>query len=220
MIQVMLLVNYRCDLAGSERLKKTLAEGERLSEAQHINSSLLELGWEHILLFSLAWVAGVYYQKHAKGTKLRATVKNKGQWTGGRGPFLPTLYPSFAHPLPTSSIFWSQQVAYSKSNELTNWLDLLFGSLSLISCLSQQISSQTVRNKWRILLTSRPRDKCRRADDKSKKSFVWPEQRFANKVGQCVALVNCYILFNKTIRSLSFEGKMKRTTWLKEDLCI
>lgn len=35
---------YLCDLAGSERLKKTLAEGERLSEAQHINSSLLELG--------------------------------------------------------------------------------------------------------------------------------------------------------------------------------
>jgi len=35
---------YLCDLAGSERLKKTHAEGERLSEAQHINSSLLELG--------------------------------------------------------------------------------------------------------------------------------------------------------------------------------
>lgn len=35
---------YLCDLAGSERLKKTQAEGERLSEAQHINSSLLELG--------------------------------------------------------------------------------------------------------------------------------------------------------------------------------
>lgn len=35
-----------CDLAGSERLKKTMAEGERLCEAQHINSSLLELGWE------------------------------------------------------------------------------------------------------------------------------------------------------------------------------
>ena len=33
-----------CDLAGSERLKKTMAEGERLCEAQHINSSLLELG--------------------------------------------------------------------------------------------------------------------------------------------------------------------------------
>ncbi|XP_029208723.2 kinesin-like protein KIN-7O isoform X2 [Acropora millepora] len=35
---------YLCDLAGSERLKKTMAEGERLCEAQHINSSLLELG--------------------------------------------------------------------------------------------------------------------------------------------------------------------------------
>ncbi|XP_022791929.1 kinesin-like protein KIF15 [Stylophora pistillata] len=35
---------YLCDLAGSERLKKTQAEGERLSEAQHINLSLLELG--------------------------------------------------------------------------------------------------------------------------------------------------------------------------------
>lgn len=40
----MFFVDFRCDLAGSERLKKTLAEGERLSEAQHINSSLLELG--------------------------------------------------------------------------------------------------------------------------------------------------------------------------------
>eukprot|EP00794_Sanderia_malayensis_P005578 gene5578-6267_t len=35
---------HLCDLAGSERLKKTLAAGERLSEAQCINSSLLELG--------------------------------------------------------------------------------------------------------------------------------------------------------------------------------
>lgn len=33
-----------CDLAGSERVKKTKAEGERLQEAQSINSSLLELG--------------------------------------------------------------------------------------------------------------------------------------------------------------------------------
>jgi kinesin family protein 3/17 len=34
-----------CDLAGSERVKKTgNVEGERLAEAQHINSSLLELG--------------------------------------------------------------------------------------------------------------------------------------------------------------------------------
>jgi len=33
-----------CDLAGSERLGKTMAEGVRLSEAKHINSSLLELG--------------------------------------------------------------------------------------------------------------------------------------------------------------------------------
>ena len=35
---------FRCDLAGSERIKKTHAEGERLQEAQHINLSLLELG--------------------------------------------------------------------------------------------------------------------------------------------------------------------------------
>ncbi|XP_057306892.1 kinesin-like protein KIF15 isoform X3 [Hydractinia symbiolongicarpus] len=35
---------YICDLAGSERIKKTKASGERLQEAQHINSSLLELG--------------------------------------------------------------------------------------------------------------------------------------------------------------------------------
>ena len=41
---LMLKLIDRCDLAGSERLKKTQAEGERLSEAQHINSSLLELG--------------------------------------------------------------------------------------------------------------------------------------------------------------------------------
>ena len=34
-----------CDLAGSERVKKTKAEGERLQEAQSINSSLLELGY-------------------------------------------------------------------------------------------------------------------------------------------------------------------------------
>ena len=34
-----------CDLAGSERVKKTgNVEGDRLAEAQHINSSLLELG--------------------------------------------------------------------------------------------------------------------------------------------------------------------------------
>lgn len=37
-------VYVRCDLAGSERIKKTKASGERLQEAQHINSSLLELG--------------------------------------------------------------------------------------------------------------------------------------------------------------------------------
>ncbi|XP_048584421.1 kinesin-related protein 8 isoform X1 [Nematostella vectensis] len=35
---------YICDLAGSERVKKTKAKGERLHEAQSINSSLLELG--------------------------------------------------------------------------------------------------------------------------------------------------------------------------------
>ncbi|XP_065071098.1 kinesin-related protein 5-like [Rhopilema esculentum] len=33
-----------CDLAGSERIKLTGVEGERLNEAQHINLSLLELG--------------------------------------------------------------------------------------------------------------------------------------------------------------------------------
>jgi len=41
---------YRCDLAGSERLGKTMAEGVRLSEAKHINSSLLELGYLSSLL--------------------------------------------------------------------------------------------------------------------------------------------------------------------------
>ena len=38
-------VSRSCDLAGSERVKKTKAEGERLQEAQSINSSLLELGY-------------------------------------------------------------------------------------------------------------------------------------------------------------------------------
>ena len=46
------VVNYsyiflfdRCDLAGSERIKKSGVEGgERLSELQHVNLSLLELG--------------------------------------------------------------------------------------------------------------------------------------------------------------------------------
>lgn len=33
-----------CDLAGSERISRTGSEGQRLSEAQAINSSLLELG--------------------------------------------------------------------------------------------------------------------------------------------------------------------------------
>lgn len=33
-----------CDLAGSERLKKTLNVGDRLKEAQNINTSLLVLG--------------------------------------------------------------------------------------------------------------------------------------------------------------------------------
>ena len=35
-----------CDLAGSERIKATGVEGERLQEAQHINLSLLELGYD------------------------------------------------------------------------------------------------------------------------------------------------------------------------------
>ena len=41
-------LSFRVDLAGSERLKKTHAHGERLQEAQNINSSLLELGWESL----------------------------------------------------------------------------------------------------------------------------------------------------------------------------
>lgn len=49
----MLKLIDRCDLAGSERLKKTQAEGERLSEAQHINSSLLELGWDVFQFWSI-----------------------------------------------------------------------------------------------------------------------------------------------------------------------
>ena len=43
-INMFFFVYVRCDLAGSERIKKTKASGERLQEAQHINSSLLELG--------------------------------------------------------------------------------------------------------------------------------------------------------------------------------
>lgn len=45
---------YVCDLAGSERVKKTKAEGERLQEAQSINSSLLELGFVFPLHFAMS----------------------------------------------------------------------------------------------------------------------------------------------------------------------
>lgn len=38
------LMSFRCDLAGSERVKKAGVEGERLAELQHVNLSLLELG--------------------------------------------------------------------------------------------------------------------------------------------------------------------------------
>lgn len=38
------LMFFRCDLAGSERVKKAGVEGERLAELQHVNLSLLELG--------------------------------------------------------------------------------------------------------------------------------------------------------------------------------
>lgn len=47
----MFISSYRCDLAGSERIKRTGASGDRLSEAQHINSSLLELGQVFLFLF-------------------------------------------------------------------------------------------------------------------------------------------------------------------------
>ena len=43
---------FSCDLAGSERIKRVRAQGERLSELQHINLSLLELGWM-TFIFSL-----------------------------------------------------------------------------------------------------------------------------------------------------------------------
>lgn len=39
------LMSFRCDLAGSERVKKAGVERERLAELQHVNLSLLELGW-------------------------------------------------------------------------------------------------------------------------------------------------------------------------------
>lgn len=44
-LMIILFFASSCDLAGSERVKKTKAEGERLQEAQSINSSLLELGY-------------------------------------------------------------------------------------------------------------------------------------------------------------------------------
>lgn len=39
-----------CDLAGSERIKKSGVKGERLSELQHLNLSLLELGYVETIL--------------------------------------------------------------------------------------------------------------------------------------------------------------------------
>ena len=41
-----------CDLAGSERIKKSGVKGERLSELQHLNLSLLELGYVETILYS------------------------------------------------------------------------------------------------------------------------------------------------------------------------
>lgn len=41
-----------CDLAGSERIKKSGVKGERLSELQHLNLSLLELGYVETILCS------------------------------------------------------------------------------------------------------------------------------------------------------------------------
>lgn len=46
--------HFSCDLAGSERIKKTGAEGERLSELQHVNLSLLELGYVQLYCISFA----------------------------------------------------------------------------------------------------------------------------------------------------------------------
>ena len=49
-------ISFRCDLAGSERIKATGVEGERLHEAQHINLSLLELGYVIMFLTSTFYV--------------------------------------------------------------------------------------------------------------------------------------------------------------------
>ena len=42
----MIFIYDSCDLAGSERLGKTMVEGINRSEARYINSSLLELGYD------------------------------------------------------------------------------------------------------------------------------------------------------------------------------
>ena len=65
---LMLKLIDRCDLAGSERLKKTHAEGERLSEAQHINSSLLELGWDIFQSWSILVVVKQSCKNNIKGS--------------------------------------------------------------------------------------------------------------------------------------------------------
>lgn len=64
---LLMLKFNRCDLAGSERLKKTHAEGERLSEAQHINSSLLELGWDIFQFWAIPAVVKQSCKNNIKG---------------------------------------------------------------------------------------------------------------------------------------------------------
>lgn len=70
----MLKLIDRCDLAGSERLKKTQAEGERLSEAQHINSSLLELGWDVFQFWSILVVVKQSFKNNIKDQMHQSSI--------------------------------------------------------------------------------------------------------------------------------------------------
>ena len=57
---------YSCDLAGSERIKATGVEGDRLQEAQHINLSLLELGYGICLQYFISNILNANVDGYAR----------------------------------------------------------------------------------------------------------------------------------------------------------